>query len=55
MLIVLGRLLVEAERGGSKVQQVIRAVVKSDAIPESLDTFEKLLGHELADPTFPRV
>jgi hypothetical protein len=55
MLTVLGRLSVEAQRGGTKVQQCIRAVVKSEAIPQSLETFEKLAQHELADPSFPRV
>lgn len=53
MLEIIGRLAVEEQRGGSKVQQCIRALVKTDAIPSSLETFEKLMGHELADPTFP--
>lgn len=53
MLIILGRLSAEEKRGGTKVQQCIRAVIQASEIPQALGTFEKLMGHELADPTFP--
>lgn len=53
MLLILGRLVVEAERGGSGVQQGIRALVNTSAIPEALDTYSQLLAHELDDESFP--
>lgn len=55
MLKILGRFAVESVRGGSLVQQCIRAIVKTEDIPAALDTYDKLLGHELADPSFPLV
>lgn len=55
MLALLGRLVVEEARGGSGVQQGIRALVNSSAIPEALDTYNRLLVHELDDESFPVV
>jgi hypothetical protein len=54
MLVLIGRLAVEAERGGSGTQQGIRALVNSNAIPAALETFERTAGHELSDESFPR-
>ena len=55
MLSLLGRLAVEAERGGSGLQQGIRALVNSSAVPGALSTFDTVLAHELADESFPIV
>jgi hypothetical protein len=55
MLSLIGRLAVEAERGGSGAQQGIRALINSNAISATLATYDKLLEHELADHTFPVV
>lgn len=54
MLKMIGRIELEAARGGSGVQQGIRAMVNSGAVKESLATFEKLMAHELSDESFPR-
>lgn len=53
MLVLLGRLTLEAERGGSKTEQGVRALLNADVVPRALDTFHRLAMHELADESFP--
>ena len=55
MLRLLGRLCVEEARGGSGIEQGIRALVNSSDVAEALDTYSKLRAHELDDESFPVV
>lgn len=55
MLAMIGRLVVEEERGGSGLQQGIRALVNSSSVPAALETYNKLVAHELSDESFPLI
>lgn len=55
MLTLLGRLTLEAARGGTKAEQGVRALLNADVVPRALDTFNALAMHELADESFPLI